>query len=90
MEQAFRRVQNQLRRLSRCVAELRGGSTKDSLSAGAIAASELSSGKNFMDSLISVFRTLLDEMAHLLRSLRFIHDASNVILLGPPWGGKTH
>jgi DNA replication protein DnaC len=25
-----------------------------------------------------------------LRSLRFIHDASNVIFLGPPGVGKTH
>ena len=25
-----------------------------------------------------------------LRSLRFIHEASNVILLGPPGVGKTH
>src|SRR3982750_1276048 len=25
-----------------------------------------------------------------LRTLRFVHEASNVILLGPPGGGKTH
>lgn len=25
-----------------------------------------------------------------LRTLRLVHEASNVILLGPPGGGKTH
>src|SRR6202451_4710685 len=37
------------------------------------------------------FQPLLGErQMREVRSLRFIHDASNVILLGPPGVGKTH
>src|ERR1700686_1824038 len=37
------------------------------------------------------FQPSLDErQIRELRSLRFIHEASNVILLGPPGVGKTH
>ena len=34
--------------------------------------------------------SLDDRQIRELRSLRFIHEASNVILLGPPGVGKTH
>ena len=37
------------------------------------------------------FQPSIDErQVRELRSLRFIHEASNVILLGPPGVGKTH
>src|SRR5207245_10088654 len=37
------------------------------------------------------FQPFLDErQIRELRSLRFIHEASNVIFLGPPGVGKTH
>src|SRR5207302_6785888 len=36
------------------------------------------------------YTTLFRSQIRELRSLRFLHEASNVILLGPPGVGKTH
>jgi DNA replication protein DnaC len=46
--------------------------------------------KNF-DQFDFAFQPSIDErQIRELRSLRFVHDASNLILLGPPGVGKTH
>jgi DNA replication protein DnaC len=55
-----------------------------------VGASATSALKTF-DQFDFGFQPSIDEkQIRELRSLRFLHEASNVILLGPPGIGKTH
>src|SRR5712691_3677522 len=80
----------QLRGLSGGVAELRGGGPARSLPAGTAPVGAPAVREDVRAVRFQFSASIDERQIRELCSLRFIHEASNVIFLGPPGVGKTH